>query len=79
MVNYILLGGHKMTTLLIIISILLIDIVLLQSGKAEGASSIITWGNSELFQNRKERGGELVVTYTTAVLGVIFFILCAIL
>ena len=38
-----------MTTLLIIVSILLIAIVLLQSGKAEGASSIITGGNSDLF------------------------------
>lgn len=68
-----------MTTLLIIISILIIAIVLLQSGKAEGASSIITGGNSDLFKNRKERGGELVITYTTIVLGIVFFVLCAIL
>lgn len=67
-----------MTTLLIIVSILLIAIVLLQSGKAEGASSIITGGNSDLFKNRKERGGELVVSYTTLALGVIFFVLCII-
>ena len=79
MINYILLGGLIMTTILIIVSILLIAIVLLQSGKAEGASSIITGGNSDLFKNRKERGGELVVTYTTAILGVIFFVLCIIL
>ena len=68
-----------METLLIIVSILLIGIVLLQSGKAEGASSIISGGNDDLFKNRKERGGELVVTYTTAVLGIAFFILCIIL
>ena len=68
-----------METLLIIVSILLIGIVLLQSGKAEGASSIITGGNDDLFKNRKERGGELVVTYTTGILGVIFFVLCIIL
>ena len=67
-----------MTTLLIIVSIILIAIVLLQSGKAEGASSIITGENSDLFKNRKERGGELVVTYTTAILGIIFFVLCII-
>ena len=42
-----------MQVLLIIVSILLIGIVLLQSGKAEGASSIITGGNSDLFKNRK--------------------------
>ena len=68
-----------MKTLLIIVSILLISIVLLQSGKAEGASSIITGGNDDLFKNRKERGGELVVTYTTAILGIAFFVLCIIL
>ena len=68
-----------MKTLLIIVSILLISIVLLQSGKAEGASSIITGGNDDLFKNRKERGGELFVTYATAVLGVAFFVLCIIL
>lgn len=68
-----------METLLIIVSILLIGIVLLQSGKAEGASSAITGGNDDLFKNRKERGGELVVTYTTIVLGVAFFVLCIVL
>ena len=41
---------------LLIVSILLIAIVLLQSGKAEAASQIIQGGNSDLFSNRKERG-----------------------
>jgi len=68
-----------MKTVLIIVSVLLIAIVLLQSGKAEGASSIVTGGNSDLFKNRKERGGELFVTYLTGILGVIFFVLCIIL
>ena len=68
-----------MTALLITVSILLIAIVLLQSGKAEGASSIITGGNDDLFKNRKERGGELFITYTTAFLGIAFFVLCIIL
>ena len=67
-----------MTTLLIIISILLIAIVLLQSGKAEGAS-ILSGGSDDLFKNRKERGGELFITYATAILGVIFCVLCIIL
>lgn len=65
-----------MKVLLIIVSILLIGIVLLQSGKAEGASSIITGGNDSLFKNRKERGGELFISYLTAILGVSFFVLC---
>lgn len=68
-----------MQVLLIVISILIIALVLLQSGKAEGASSVISGGNDSLFQNRKERGGELFITYTTMVLGVLFFILCIIL
>lgn len=64
-----------MLTVLMIISILLIIIVLLQSGKAEGGS-IITGGNADLFMNRKERGGELFVTRLTYALGILFFILC---
>ena len=68
-----------MKILLIIVSILLIAIILLQSGKAEGASDIISGGNDSLFKNRKERGGELFITYTTMILGVAFFVLCAIL
>lgn len=65
-----------MGTFLIVISILLIAIVLLQSGKAEGASQIITGGAGDLFKNRKERGSELIISRTTVVLGVIFFVTC---
>lgn len=68
-----------MKILLIIVSILLIAIVLLQSGKAEGASNIISGGNDALFKNRKERGGELFISYATAALGIAFFVLCIIL
>jgi len=59
----------------IIVSILLIAIVLLQSGKAESAN-IIQGGSSELFQNRKERGFELFISRLTFVLGFTFFVLC---
>ena len=59
-----------------IVSVLLIAIVLLQSGKAEAASQIIQGGNSDLFANRKERGFELLVTRVTFVLGFAFFVLC---
>lgn len=68
-----------MQILLIIVSILLIALALLQSGKAEGASNVISGGNEALFKNRKERGGELFITYLTGGLGVLFFILCIIL
>ena len=46
-------------------SILLIAIALLQSGKAESASNAITGGNDSLFANRKERGGELFMSRLT--------------
>lgn len=62
----------------IIISILLIAIVLLQSGKAESASQIIQGGTSDLFSERKERGFELFITRITYILGVLFFVLCLI-
>ena len=65
-----------MQTLLLIISILLIVIVLLQSGKAEGASQIISGGNSDLFSKRKERGSELVISRVTMGLGIVFFLIC---
>ncbi len=62
----------------IIVSILLIAIVLLQSGKAESASQIIQGGSSDLFAERKERGFELFITRVTYILGVLFFVLCLI-
>ena len=65
-----------MKTVLIIISILLIAIVLLQAGKAEGASATLMGGNDSLFKNRKERGGELFITRLTFFLGAIYFGIC---
>ena len=64
-----------METAVVIVSILLIAIVLLQSGKAESAN-IIQGGGSELFQNRKERGMELFISRLTFALGALFFIIC---
>ncbi len=62
-----------MNTILLITSILLIGVVLLQSGKAEGVSSIIQGGSSDLFSNRKERGAELFMSRFTMILGILFF------
>lgn len=62
-----------------IVSILLIAIFLLQGGKTEGASNIISGGNDSLFANRKERGGELFITRLTMVLGIIFIVICTVL
>ncbi len=64
-----------METAVVIVSILLIAIVLLQSGKAESAN-IIQGSTSELFQNRKERGLELFISRLTFLLGFAFFALC---
>ncbi|HIT37513.1 MAG TPA: preprotein translocase subunit SecG [Candidatus Onthousia faecipullorum] len=61
---------------LLIISILLIIIVLLQSGKAESAAQILSGNSTDLFKNRKERGSELVITRITMILGAAFFIIC---
>lgn len=60
---------------LLIVSVSLIIIVLLQSGKAESAGQIIQGGNSGLFANRKERGFELFVSRITMLLGVAYFAL----
>ncbi len=68
-----------METLLLIISALLIAIVLLQSNKASDASQIISGGNTDLFQNQKERGSELFISRLTMALGFLFFVLSFIL
>ena len=60
---------------LLVISILLILIVLLQSGKAESAGQIVQGGNSDLFTNRKERWFELFISRITMLLGVLYFAL----
>ena len=68
-------GELYMKIVLLIISVLLITIVLLQSGKAEPASQIISGGSLDLFSKRKERGSELVISRITLVLGILFFII----
>ena len=70
---------EALETVLLVISVLLIAIVLLQSNKASDASQIITGGNTELFQNQKERGSELFISRVTLILGLAFFILSFIL
>lgn len=64
-----------MKVFFLVIAILLIIIVLLQSGKAEAASQIISGGNLDLFNKRKERGSELFISRLTFALGAIFFAL----
>ena len=64
-----------MKVFFLVIAIMLIVIVLLQSGKAEAASQIISGGNLDLFNKRKERGSELFISRLTMALGIIFFVL----
>ncbi len=66
---------NALEIVLIVVSVLLIIIVLLQSGKAEPASQIISGGNLDLFSKRKERGSELFISRLTLALGIIFFAL----
>lgn len=68
-----------MDVVLLVISVLLITVVLLQSGKAESASNIMMGGNAELFAQRKERGSELFLSRMTLFLGLLFFIICLVL
>ena len=67
-----------MQVVLMIIALLLIALVLLQSGKAESGAGALTGVNDSLFANRKERGGELFITRLTAILGIAFFVICVV-
>ena len=64
-----------MKIVLLVISVLLILISLLQSGKSEGLSAFTGSSNLDLFKDVKERGPEKVISYITMALGVIFFVL----
>ena len=59
----------------LIVSVLLIVISLLQSGKSDGASGAITGGNLNVFVDNKERGPEVILSRITLVLGILFFLL----
>lgn len=62
-------------TLLVIVSIALILVVLLQSGKSAGLSGAISGGAEQLFGKQKARGIDLYLHRITIVLVVLFFIL----
>lgn len=64
-----------MRVILLIVSILLILISLLQSGKSDGLSAFTGSGDLGLFQNVKERGPEKAISIITMVLGILFFAL----
>ena len=64
-----------MKIVLLVVSVLLILISLLQSGKSDGLAAFT--GNSDLglFKDLKERGPEKVISIVTLVLGLIFLAL----
>ncbi|SIT91313.1 MULTISPECIES: preprotein translocase subunit SecG [Bacillales] len=62
-------------TLLLIVSVALIVVVLLQSGKSAGLSGAISGGAEQLFGKQKARGLDLVFQRVTIVLSILFFVL----
>ena len=62
-------------TLLVIVSLALIVVVLLQSGKSAGLSGAISGGAEQLFGKQKARGMDLVLQRVTIVLAVFSFYL----
>ncbi len=61
--------------MLIIVSIILIIVCLLQTGKTDGIVNALTGQSSALFAEQKERGFDLILTRVTIVLGIAFFVL----
>ena len=64
-----------LVTLLVIVSISMIVIVLLQSGRSAGLSGAITGGAEQLFGKQKARGIDAVLHRITVVLSILFFVL----
>ncbi|MDO4378009.1 MAG: preprotein translocase subunit SecG [Erysipelotrichia bacterium] len=62
---------------IMLVAVLIIVLVLLQSGKSAGVSSAFTGGNGglNLFSNMKERGPEKIISNLTLVMGILFFVL----
>ena len=61
--------------LLIIVSIALIIVCLLQTGKTDGIVNALTGQSSNLFARQKERGVDLVLTRITVGLGIAFLVI----
>ena len=61
--------------LLVIDGIIMIILVLLQSGKSEGLSGAISGGAEQLFGKQKARGVDLVLHRGTVISGTLFFLL----
>lgn len=65
-----------MQILLMIVSVALIILSLLQSGKNDGLSGAFTGSEGlNLFANVKERGPEKVISNLTMIVGISFFVI----
>lgn len=63
------------SVLLVIVSILLITVVVLQSGKSAGLSGAISGGAEQLLGKQKARGIDAVLGRATVILAVLFIVL----
>ena len=68
-----------LSVLLIIVSVALIVVCLLQSGKTDGIVNALTGQSSGLFAHQKERGADLVLSRITVGLAIAFFVIAILL
>ncbi|MFD1362518.1 preprotein translocase subunit SecG [Lentibacillus salinarum] len=61
--------------LLLIDAVIMVVLILLQSGKSAGLSGAISGGAEQLFGKQKARGADLFLHRATIVTGVLFFVL----
>ncbi|GAB3057393.1 preprotein translocase subunit SecG [Virgibacillus ainsalahensis] len=67
--------ANVVNILLVIDAIIMIVLILLQSGKSAGLSGAISGGAEQLFGKQKARGIDYVLHRGTIVTGVLFFLL----
>ena len=64
---------------MVIISVALIILCLLQSGKSDDIVNALTGKSSNLFAEQKERGVDLVMSRMTMILSIAFFVIAILL
>ena len=64
---------------ILIISVALIILCLLQSGKSDDIVNALTGQSSNLFAEQKERGVDLVMSRMTMILSIAFFVIAILL
>ena len=64
---------------MVIISVALIILCLLQSGKSDAIVNALTGQSSNLFAEQKERGVDLVMSRMTMILSIAFFVIAILL